>query len=97
MSNMEYEQKSGHPVLAFVLALLGIIAAVLLVFLTGVIGGGTVQAGQGNNDLPMTFEAWSQIAELVSFYDSLGDGMNDPDWEEYAEMCQCEVQSSADD
>lgn len=50
---------------------------------TGVIGGGTVQAGQGNNDLPMTFEAWSQNAELVSFYDSLGDGMNDPDWEEY--------------
>lgn len=44
MSNMEYEQKSGHPVLAFVFALLGIIAAVLLVFLTGVIGGGIALA-----------------------------------------------------
>ena len=37
MSN--YEQKSGHPVLGIILGILGIIAALFLCLLTGVIGG----------------------------------------------------------
>ena len=38
MSNYEY--KTGHPILGVILGLLGIAAAVLLAYLTGVIGGG---------------------------------------------------------
>ena len=38
MSNYQY--KTGHPILGVILGLLGIAAAVLLAFLTGVIGGG---------------------------------------------------------
>ena len=37
MSN--YEQKSGHPVLGIILGILGIVAALFLCLLTGVIGG----------------------------------------------------------
>ena len=37
---MEYKAKIGHPVLGIVLGFLGIAAAILLTFATGVIGGG---------------------------------------------------------
>ena len=37
---MEYKTKIGHPVLGIVLGFLGIAAAILLTFATGVIGGG---------------------------------------------------------
>ncbi|MBQ2111480.1 MAG: hypothetical protein II191_07035 [Clostridia bacterium] len=49
----------------------------------GVIGGGTAQGGQGNNDLPMSFEAWMQEADLVSFYDELYNSDGSPDKYEY--------------
>ena len=38
--NMENKVKVGHPVLGIVLGLLGIVAAVSLTFISGVIGGG---------------------------------------------------------
>ena len=40
-------QKPTHPILAAILGLLGIAAAVLLCFLTGIIGGAAPMLGEG--------------------------------------------------
>ncbi len=48
---------------------------------TGVVGGGSAQGGQGNNDLPMSYDDWSQNPDIFGFYDVNSD--NAGDWDEY--------------
>ena len=49
-----------------------------------VIGGGTAQGGQGNNDLPMSYDDFCNNQQLWAFYDQQSNGTpNQADWDDY--------------
>lgn len=72
-----YNEKTGHPILGVILGLLGIAAAVLLAFITGVIGGGLaailglaalllgIQALKGGRGIPAMLAGIVAIALAV--------------------------------